>query len=78
MCAYIHKHVRKPPKHPLSQPGTLLLKDKGWASTRVPDGGQAADQWVSRAWAWQGKSVTGLVWGRNESGNHDFFCRVDQ
>lgn len=79
MCVYMHKHVIKLPKHPLTlKLDTLLLKEEGQESTRVPDDGQAAEQGVGSAWAQQDKLVTGPVWDRKKSDNHDFFCLVVQ
>lgn len=68
-----HACVRKLPEHTHRLDMAGLPEEEGWANTRVPGVGQAADQGIGSAWDWQDESVTGPVWDRNESGNHGFF-----
>lgn len=72
-----HKCVRKLPEH-MHQLGAHLPEEEGWANTRVPGVGQAADQGIDNAWDWQDDSVTGPVWDRNQSGNCGFFPLIVQ
>lgn len=57
MCVK-QKCVRKLPED-THQLGILLPEEEGWANTRVPGAGQAADQGIGSSWDWQDDSVTG-------------------
>lgn len=71
------KCVPELPEH-THQLGMLLPEVEGWANTRVPGIGQAADQGTGSAWIWQDDSVTGPMWDRNQSANHGFFPLIVQ
>lgn len=72
----MHEHVRRLPK--LKHPAGHTSGGGRTGEQKVPGGGQAAVPGVGSAWAWRDEWVTGPVWGRKESGNHDFFCLLVQ